>query len=365
VTPWLLYVIDSMRETAFMTFDTVIDPSHCVVHLDPNDFQRPTTMTLQFRTPVRAWWRGGVFERHMSQGAGMWIYLKVPKVNNIEWHPFSLASAEGDSQVHLQVGIRNGVSTSKKSADNWVKEKNKQLEQTWVQKEGKTFTYQLYEILLHMQKDEVIPAKIRGPYGSSFRLCFQPNIKGALICGAGTGLSAVQSMLRAMIHRKEMRYHCPDHLWIMWHARRVGDLLWVWDDLVGLLVDAAKKGLLPKGDMWTPSSKKLGFLRITFFVSRAEKGQLETLRAMPKNPDDKYQIHEWLTSRNRILTSSISSEGTHIGKYIRHCQAELNRLEGKKSDLGISFCGPTSVSRMIADAAAAVGTHVEFSSDAT
>jgi len=117
---------------------------------------------------------------------------------------------------------------------------------------------------------------------------------------------------------------------------------------------------------WTPASKTLGFLRITFFISRAEENQLDTLRHLPKAKNDTQQVHEWLASRNRILQSSISSEATHISKYIRHIRAELNRLEDtRQAKLGISFCGPSAVSKLVSDAASEVGGHIEFSSDAT
>lgn len=184
--------------------------------------------------------------------------------------------------------------------------------------------------------------------------------------GAGTGLSAVESMLRASLHRKEAGKHVPNHLWVCWQARRVGDLLWCWDSLNELLIKAVNDGIIKKPLGWTPASKTLGFLRITFFISRSESAQLDTLRGLPKRKDDNQNIHEWLTSNNRIIQSSISNEGTHISKYIRHIRAELNRLEDtRKAKLGICFCGPSAVSKLIANSAAEVGGHIEFSSDAT
>ena len=101
--------------------------------------------------------------------------------------------------------------------DNWVLDNTTAIakvtgEGAWVQKEAKTWTYKLYELLLNTPGDARIPCKIRGPYGSSFRLCFARNVKGALIMGAGTGLSAVESMLRAMLHRKKDGKYIPNHV---------------------------------------------------------------------------------------------------------------------------------------------------------
>lgn len=386
---WLLYVTDSLRETLLMTFDTNLEVSKSIIHLDPNDHNRPTTLTIKFENPARASWRGGCLKRHIHQGAGMWAFVKIPAISDIEWHPFSLASTDGDDCVRLQIGIRAGVSMGWRKPDNWTLTKDSTLskvtgEETWEQRRAKTWTYKLYELLLNTPGDAKIPCKIRGPYGSSFRLCFNRNVKGALIMGAGTGLSAVESMLRAVLHRKKAGRPTPNHVsyyayktrlisnslfvkvWICWQARRVGDLLWCWDSLNELLIEAINNGTLQKTSNWTPASKTIGFLRITFFISRSEAAQLDTLRTLPKRKDDNNNVHAWLTSRNRIIQSSISNEGTHIAKYIRHIRAELNRLEDKRNvKLGICFCGPSAVSKLVADAASEVGGSIEFSSDAT
>ena len=106
-------------------------------------------------------------------------------------------------------------------------------------------------------------------------------------------------------------------------------------------------------------SQYLGFLSVTFFISRADQNQLDTLRAMPKAPNDVHNLHTWLTNRSRILQSSLASEATSINKYLRHVRAFLNRSEGRSSKLSIGFCGPTPVAKIIADAASEYG-KVEF-----
>jgi len=213
---WFLYIVDSWREVLFMTFHSNVEVARSVIHLDPQDNNRPTTMTVRMENPWRPNWRGGCIKQHPSQGAGMWVFVKIPSISAIEWHPLSLASAGGDDFVQLQIGIRPGVSMGKK-ADNWVLDESSQMSKitgqaVWVQKEAKTWTYKLYELLLNTPGDAKIPCQIRGPYGSSFRLCFNRNVKGALIMGAGTGLSAVESMLRAVLHRKEKGQFVPNHV---------------------------------------------------------------------------------------------------------------------------------------------------------
>jgi len=212
-----------------------------------------------------------------------------------------------------------------------------------------------------MRSSSNIDVIFRGPYGSTFSSIFDPNTKGAIIIGAGTGLSAVESCLRAMLYRKRTGQYTPPHVWVMWQTRRVGDLLWMWDSLNELLIEALNDGTIQKSKIWSPNkSQYLGFLGLTFFISRADQNQLDTLRSMPRNPRDVHNLHTWLTNRSRILQSSLSNEGTHIRKYVKHIRAFMNRAEGRNSKLAIGFCGPTPVAKIISDAASDYA-KVEFS----
>lgn len=370
LAPWALYILDSLRETYCMTFATQINLAKTTIHLDPQDANKPTTLTVHFSNPRRAWWRGGILRTNMAQGEGMWVFLKIPSISNLEWHPFSLASASGDDFAELQIGIRPGVIPKRKRVDNWELDVTSERakitgEGEWAQIHGPTFTYKVFDALKKAQIGDSIPCLMRGPYGSSFRVCFNPSTKGALIMAAGSGLSAIESMLRGMLHRRKTGAYTPHSVWVCWQCRRVGDILWVWDSLNALLIQALNDGTLVKPANWTPASKTLDFLTLTFFISRGDGSQVETLRSLPKHPEDKHKVHEFLTSRNRLFQSSISSESTHIGKYIRNIRATLNRRGLRRNEkLGICFCGPSAVARIISDAAYDVGGSVEFSADA-
>lgn len=360
IATWFLYILDSWRETAFMTFRSEVDMSRSFIHTDPSDHNKPITMTIRFNSPERHDLRGGVFRKSMWQGAGKWVYLKVPSISRIEWHPFSLASADGDDFVQLQIGIRPGQpKVGSGAADSWVlKENSYNGDKQWIQAGGESWTYKL---AMEMKRSREIPVILRGPYGSTFSSIFDESTKGAIIIGAGTGLSAVESCLRAMLYRKRTGQYTPPHVWVMWQTRRVGDLLWMWDSLNQLLIEALNDGTIQKSKIWSPNkSQYLGFLGLTFFISRADQNQLDTLRGMPRAQNDVHNVHTWLTNRSRILQSSLSNEGTHIRKYVKHVRSFLNRTEGRNSNLAIGFCGPTPVAKIISDAASDYG-KVEFS----
>jgi len=361
IATWALYILDTIREMLFMTFRSKVDMARTFIHTDPGDMNKPTTMTIRFTNPERDDLRGGGCRKNMIQGVGTWVYLKVPAVSNLEWHPFSIASATGDDFLQLQIGIRPGQPKIRsEDKDSWkLKENSFNGDQQWIQDGGQTWTYKLYQTLKNAKGD--VDVLFRGPYGSTFSSIFDPSTKGAVIIGAGTGLSAVESCLRAMLYRRRTGQYTPPHVWVMWQTRRVGDLLWLWDSLTQLLIEALDDGTIEKSKIWSPQkSQYLGFLGLTFFISRADQNQLDTLRAMPRAPNDRHNLHTWLTNRSRILQSSISSEKTHIRKYIRHVRAFMNRTEGRDSKLAIGFCGPTPVAKIIADASSDFG-KVEFS----
>ena len=99
---------------------------------------------------------------------------------------------------------------------------------------------------------------------------------------------------------------------------------------------------------------------MTFFISRADQNQIDTLRSMPRAQNDVHGLHEWMTNRSRVLQSSLSNEGTSMNKYIRYVRSYLNRTEGRDSKLAIGYCGPTPIAKIIADAAQDYA-QVEFS----
>lgn len=314
ISTWGIYILDGIREVLFRTYhcDLVVHKSS--VHLDPTRDNKPTTMSMYFTLPTRSALRGGCFGRAMYQGEAQWLWLKIPSVSRLEWHPFSIASATGNDFLELQVGIRDGGPVSKTAKDNWIKTEDPSgmRPAKWSQQYGKTWTYKVYEQI--MKESKTIPCLVRGPYGSPFRLCFKPRFRAAIIIGAGTGLSAVESMMRAMIIRRKQGKSTPDYVWFVWTTRRVDDLLWCWDALNNNLIHACSEGLIDKGENWSPASAMLGFMGVNMFVTRAEQSQMDKFRQMPAPESDKFQVSDWLKSSNRVITGSLASEETHIGK---------------------------------------------------
>ncbi len=67
---------------------------------------------------------------------------------------------------------------------------------------------------------------------------------GSVIIGAGTGLTAALSVLRELIHRKQIGDRVPKYCWFVWSCTSVDELPWLWDCLRDLIADALRSGVL-------------------------------------------------------------------------------------------------------------------------
>lgn len=319
------------------------------------------------------------------------------------------------------------------SKDLWKKDKNGD----WIEYKRPTFTFKLQQLLrsriLQMaylddperQADEVKPIRcqLRGPYGSTFTKCFDPHYSGAVIIGAGTGLTAALSVLREFLIRKARGDRVPKYCWFVWSCSRVEDLYWVWDILHGLILDNVKKEVIKPGKKWSRNANMLGWLGVTIYVTRCDKallkdflsrpivGNQNTLKRSKKKkepahftPDEEeandilnapmpkagqgrtqqfaklrdlwtstntnirrnaltLEIHNWLGHERRLLASSMDDKHSHIKKLLAWTRVYLDRKTGRSSRLAVAFCGPPGLAHTISSASRSIGSGMEFSAD--
>mmetsp|Transcript_1279 Transcript_1279/g.1715 ORF Transcript_1279/g.1715 Transcript_1279/m.1715 type:complete len:1055 (+) Transcript_1279:212-3376(+) len=415
---WSLYYLDKMREVYFKTAKTEIvirpvfvsgeenpdDASSTTIHLDDKNI--PNSVRLLIEVPPG-----------FKVNAGQWIYIKVPEISNIQWHPFSLASASRDSFVELHIGIRG-------RKDQWSKSKD--ADDPWRMTKDPTWTYKLYRAIRkrvitmasiedpERQSQGIAPlyCKIRGPYGSTFTKCFDPHYYGSVIIGAGTGLTAAESVLRELFWRKRQKQRVPKYAWFIWSCQRVDDLLWAWQSLHKLLFGAVKDGILRPGKKWSEESLMMDWLGIYFYVSRADKERLnnfreknfaidsddeeddmetgstirrkgksggntkkskETLKRMgikdlvsdtQKDELLARKIHTWMGNKRRLFLGSMDDPEYHVEKLFAWSRLFVDVKAGKHKRLASCFCGPPGLAHTLDRAARKVGNGaMQFSAD--
>jgi len=425
ILTWGIYFLDTIREILLRTYSTAVvirpmytsqenddDNKSSIIHTDKNGV--PTAMKILLEVPAG-----------FKINAGQYIYVKVPHLSYVQWHPFSLASGSRDDFVELHVGV---IGQKKQWTQN-----SKTGE--WRQFKRPTFTYQLQTMLRdrivkmatlddpERQADEVKPikAQIRGPYGSTFTKCFDPHFSGTVIIGAGTGLTAALSVLREFFVRKKRGDRVPKYVWFVWSCGRVDDLLWIWDELHELILQAVKDETLKPGKKWSHTSNMLSWLSVTIFLTRADRGSLDsfktsklsaasgqsTLRRRKKTPNDEEkdamsmvdqpnargkeerkvqlknlkslwtstntnirrmvlsrEIHEWMLHDRHLVLGSMDDKHVHIRKLLAWARVYLDRKVSRTAKLAACFCGPAGLAHTLASAASSIsGANLEFSSD--
>jgi len=391
----------------------------CLIHTDARG--RPTALKVVIEVPP-----------DFTMQAGQWLYFKVPEISKIQFHAFSLASGSHDDHLELQIGIIG-------EAHNWVENDgmrgftNKIPPPKWELKNQKTFTYQLSRLLYDRiselaaldnpdeQHDQVKPiaCHVRGPYGSCFSDCFDPHYRGAVVVGAGTGLTAAVSVIREIMFKKSRGDRMPQYLWFVWSCKRVDDLLWCWETLHHLLVEGVEKKVLKPGKKWGKNSTMLHWLNMTFYVTNADEKVLaefitkgnnqnmdtgkqavaglsggvkhttmldvlgdadddEDEEALLNSPEEKDEpagaapkesllltdvVWDWMSHENRLLKGSMDDSEIHIEKLLAWARLYIDRKDGRQKKMAVSFCGPNNLGHVIGKAALKVGAGLEFTSD--
>lgn len=404
---WGIYYLDKIRESVMKTAksEIIIRPVHFELDINPDDAKsstvhlddkdQPNSMRILIEVPPG-----------FKVNAGQWIYLKVPSISRIQWHPFSLASASRDSFVELHIGIRGNKSQWKK----------RQGPDPWIMVRNPTWTYKLYRALrqrIHdmasledpeRQAERVNPlfCYIRGPYGSTFTKCFDPHYYGSIIIGAGTGLTAAESVLRELLWRKRQQLRVPKYTWFVWSCRRVDDLLWAWSSLHELITSAIKRETLRPGKRWNSESLMLDWLGVYLYISRADKKQLDKFKEtismtetehlggapsirekLEEKEDDEegevsavdvdtrdeeslsVAVHKWMSHPNRLFTQSLDDRRAHIEKLFAWTRLFVDRKAGRHKKIALCFCGPGGVAHVLSRAAAKTGggEGMQFSAD--
>jgi NAD(P)H-flavin reductase len=277
---WGVYFIDKGREFVFHTYGVTMASrqsfnrsNRCVacrgwrvvslcVLLARSGY--PTAYRIHFEKP-----------KALKVTAGQWMYLLVPAIDQV-WHPFSICSSSGDDKLSFHIGIR----TTGDPAEQWSATRTVGGRSWSLQPE--TWTYRLFKRL--DVSHPYLKAYVRGPYGAAFTSCFNPLNAGVMVIGAGTGLTAAESVVREILFRKANGTPVPLRLWFVWSCRTVDDLFWCWQSMIELLLAAFDAQTIDAKAV-VSSGASLDWLGVTIYVSRADKDAMALLKSLyPKPP---------------------------------------------------------------------------------
>jgi NADPH oxidase 5 len=122
--------------------------------------------------------------------AGEYVYLKIPRIGRISWHPFTISS-NPEETGHIGLHVR--------ALGNW--------------------TRRLHRVLGKLAPQErSMPAILQGPYGSPSTRIFAS--KHAVLVGAGIGVTPFASILRSIVARARSKDGAkPEKVYFFWLYR--------------------------------------------------------------------------------------------------------------------------------------------------
>jgi hypothetical protein len=172
-----------------------------------------------------------------------------------------------------------------------------------------TWTYKLFKKL--DVSHPYLKAYVRGPYGAAFTSCFNPLNAGVMVIGAGTGLTAAESVVREILQRKMLGTPVPSRLWFVWATRSIDDLFWCWQAMIELLLAAFDAQTLDAKAI-VASGSTLDWLGVTIYVSRADKESMALLKTLYPKPAPPVRVAEPAAStsgRMRATTDAPNANG--------------------------------------------------------
>eukprot|EP00957_Ditylum_brightwellii_P120124 9166195-Ditylum_brightwellii.AAC.1 len=138
---------------------------------------------------------------------GQYIYLAVPDISLLEWHPFSISSAPHQNIVTMHI----------RSRGNWTKK---------------------LQILADMKDN--INILVEGPYGAISVDIFSKRYNLIMLLSGGIGVTPMQSICHQLMHEHDIKRRALKKLRFIWTAR---------DPAVMENMDVTKHGSLRLNDI--------------------------------------------------------------------------------------------------------------------
>ncbi|KAJ9314481.1 hypothetical protein DTO271D3_5219 [Paecilomyces variotii] len=282
-------------------------------------------MEIQFRKPS------------FKYKAGQWLFLQVPEVSTMQWHPFTITSCPFDPYVSVHIRQVGDFTRALGDALGCGPAQAKELD--GLDPMG------MYEIA--MQNGQKMPSlRIDGPYGAPAEDVFDNEI--AVLIGTGIGVTPWASILKNIWHLRNSP-NPPKRL------RRV-EFIWICKDTTSFEWFQALLSSLEAQSQQAATKQGGEFLRIhTYLTQRLDQDTAANIYLNSVGQD----IDPLTELKSR--TSFGRPDFKRLFGAMRDGlvdQTYMSGLEGNiTTKVGVYFCGPNVAARQIKSAAKEASTR--------
>ncbi|KAI9504567.1 ferric reductase NAD binding domain-containing protein, partial [Coemansia spiralis] len=239
--------------------------------------------------------------RGMNFQCGQYIYLNVPSISLLEWHPFTLTSAPEEDELSVHIWVGGG----------------------WTRKlAGLSGAYANVDHTKRVAESQPLinlpTIMIDGPYGAPTQQVF--DYEHVVLIAGGIGVTPMSSVLKSLYYQLTSTPHkCRIRkIYFMWVCRDIGALEWFQDLLVALDEEDISDILEIR----------------TYLTGQLSVEQIRNIALYqdPNGPDAVTGLHRSPTYYGRPNFNNIFED---IGM----------RMPG--TDVGVFFCGPKPMGRTL------------------
>ncbi|KAJ7642202.1 NADPH oxidase isoform 1 [Roridomyces roridus] len=258
---------------------------------------------------------------------GQWLFIQVPEISRVQWHPFTITSAPKDPYVSLhirQVGDWTHALGERLGAGPEVVARMRAEAMRGIQmKEGARF-----ELDLAVNAD--LPrVRIDGPYGAPAEDVF--GVQVAILVGAGIGVTPFASILKDIRYRqRENRLGLLQRVEFFWICRDAPSFGWFQSILAELEAAQADPNFLHINIYLTQKINEDMMWNIVVNDAGGNYDPLTLLRTRTL-----FGRPDWMTIYGQIRRA------IEAGDYIPGSAAQL------QTKVGTYFCGPGPIAKAI------------------
>jgi NADPH oxidase len=264
--------------------------------------------------------------------AGQWLFIQVPDVSSLQWHPFTITSAPEDPyvSVHIrQVGDwTQGLGERLGAGPSVVKALTQAAMKTYDRDEKAGLSRGDFVELDPNSMTRPMPiVRIDGPYGAPAEDVFNSDV--AILVGGGIGVTPFASILKHIWYRqKKGNLGALRRVEFFWVCRDVPSFGWFQSLLQEVEAAQTDPNFLRINIYLTQKINEDMLWNIAVNDAGADYDPLTLLRTRTM-----YGRPDWKTIYSRIRTA------IETGQYLPGQNAEL------KTRVGTYFCGPAPLGR--------------------